>query len=185
VTDLSDCYFYHTMDVPGYGQIVGEWDLREGIRAYLGDVDFRGRRVLEMGTANGFVCFHMEREGADVVAYDLSEKQDWDVVPYRRQDQLAYESDRKDLIRKLNNAFWLCHGAFKSQSKMVYGDVYSVPVEIGTVDITTFGSILLHLRDPFLALQRALRLTRETAIVTDILRVEPASCSLWQSASPQ
>src|SRR5438445_4191084 len=69
VTDLSDCYFYHTMDVPGYGQIVGEWDLREGIRAYLGDVDFRGRRVLEMGTANGFVCFHMEREGADVVAY--------------------------------------------------------------------------------------------------------------------
>ena len=28
VTDLNDCYFYHTMDVPGVGRVTGEWDLR-------------------------------------------------------------------------------------------------------------------------------------------------------------
>jgi hypothetical protein len=40
---------------------------------------------------------------------------------------------------------------------------------IGPVDISTFGCVLLHLRDPFLALQNALRLTRETVIVTEPL----------------
>jgi hypothetical protein len=37
------------------------------------------------------------------------------------------------------------------------------------VDIATFGSILLHLRDPFLALQRAAALTSEIMIVTDVV----------------
>jgi hypothetical protein len=128
-----------------------------------------------MGTANGFVCFHMENRGADVVAYDLSENEDWDVVPFARHDGRAYLSERKSVIRKLNNAFWLCHRAFGSNSRMVYGDVYSVPEEIGVVDVCTFGSILLHLRDPFLALQKALRLTRETVIVTDMLEDPPPS----------
>jgi hypothetical protein len=32
-----------------------------------------------------------------------------------------------------------------------------------------FGSILLHVRDPFLALQNALQLTQDTVIVTDML----------------
>lgn len=167
VTDLRDCDFYHTMEIPGYGVVRGEWDLRDGIRAYLGKVDLRGKRVLEMGTANGFICFHMEREGADVVAYDLSDEQDWDVVPFARDDHEAFRAARKAHIRRLNNAFWLGHRAFASKAKMVYGDVYSVPPEIGRVDVTTFGSILLHLRDPFLALQKALALTRETVIVTD------------------
>lgn len=167
VTDLDDCYFYHTTDVPGYGVIEGEWDLRRGIHAYLGNVDFKGKRVLELGTASGFICFHMEREGAEVVGYDLSDQQSWDVVPYAQYDYEQFVKKRKDHIRKINNAFWLCHRAFGSQSKVVYGDVYSIPSDIGPVDVCTASSILLHLRDPFLALQKALTLTRETVIVTE------------------
>lgn len=51
---------------------------------------------------------------------------------------------------------------------MVYGHVSAIPEELGMVDISTFGSVLLHVRDPFLALENALRLTRETVIVTDV-----------------
>jgi hypothetical protein len=167
ITNLDDCYFYHTIEIPGYGLVEGEWDLRRGIRAYLGGVEFKGRRVLELGTASGFVCFHMEKEGADVVAYDLSDQQDWDVVPYADSQYERFLSDRKEHLRKLNNAFWLCHRAFGSNSKMVYGDVYSIPAGIGLVDISTCCSILLHVRDPFLALEKALRLTRETVIITE------------------
>src|SRR5438309_9495401 len=82
VTDINECHFYHTIDVPGHGLMEGEWDLRRGIRAYLGGVEFSGKRVLELGSASGFVTFHMEREGADVIGYDLSDQQDWDVVPF-------------------------------------------------------------------------------------------------------
>jgi hypothetical protein len=159
------------MDIPDYGEVAGEWDLRHGIDDYLGNVAFEGKRVLEVGTADGFACFHMESKGADVVAFDLSGEQTWDIVPFARVntvDTATFADQRKQRIERLNNAFWLCHRAFASKSRMVYGDAYSIPKEIGEVDIATFGAILLHLRDPFLALSRALRLTRETVVVTDL-----------------
>lgn len=168
VTDPSDCYFYHTVDLPGFGVIAGEWDLRRGIRDYLGGVYFAGKRVLEIGTSSGFVCFSMERAGAEVVAYDLSEEHTIDTVP-NRYDRARFLATYPQHIRQLNNAYWLSHRAYGSRARVVYGTVYAVPEAIGPVDISTFGCVLLHLRDPFLALQNALRLTRETAIVTEPL----------------
>jgi hypothetical protein len=155
------------MDIPGHGVMKGLFDLRDGVQEYLGKVDFNGKRVLEMGTADGFLCFYMESKGADVVAYDLSEAHLWDIVPFYNIDHDKCIADIKKHARELNNAFWLCHRALNSKANMVYGTVYTVPREIGMVDISTFGAILLHVRDPFLALQNALRLTRETVIITD------------------
>src|SRR5271163_483658 len=169
VTDPESCFFYHTIDIPGYGTLKGEWDLRRGVDRYLGGVDLTGKRVLEMGTANGFLCFEMERRGADVVAVDLSEEQSWDIVPFAKSDAEEDDSSRKSHMRKINNAWWLAHAAFGSRAKVVYTSAYSVPEQIGAVDVSTFGSILLHVRDPFHALWNACRLTRETVIVTDIL----------------
>jgi hypothetical protein len=63
VMDINECYFYHTIDVPGWGTIEGNWDLREGLKEYLGGVDFFVKRVLDVGTANGILCFEMERQG--------------------------------------------------------------------------------------------------------------------------
>ena len=57
-----------------------------------------------------------------------------------------------------------------SKAKVVYGSVYNIPDEIGSIDISVYGSILLHLRDPFFALQNGLKLTKNTVIVEDILR---------------
>ena len=71
VTNRDDCWFYHTIDVPGVGTIPGEWDLRAGVEDYLGKVTFAGKRVLELGTASGFLCFEMEKRGAAVVAFDV------------------------------------------------------------------------------------------------------------------
>jgi hypothetical protein len=44
VTSLEDCYFYHTVDIPGYGLVPGEWDPRSNLDAYLGHYDFTGLR---------------------------------------------------------------------------------------------------------------------------------------------
>jgi hypothetical protein len=86
IDDINECYFYHTMDIPGHGLVKGNWDLRGKESEYLGHVDFQGKRVLEIGTASGHLCFSMEKMGAEVVAYDLSPKQDWDLVPYSGLD---------------------------------------------------------------------------------------------------
>lgn len=180
VTSLEDCSFYHVMEVPGYGLVKGAWDLRAGAQDYLGNVDFKGKRVLEMGAASGFLTFTMEKQGAEVVAYDLSEDQEWDIVPYAGEDYRQRIQDRKAHIRKLNNGFWLSHRAFESKAKMVHGTVYAVPEAIGPVDIATFGCILLHLRDPFHALYNALRLTRETVVITETLPPRALLRWLWR-----
>jgi hypothetical protein len=173
VTDLQECYFYHKTDIPGHGVVGGEWDLRGGEEKYLGGVSFAGKRVLELGTASGFLCRYMESKGADVVGFDLCEEGVWDIVPYAQVDYRNFATNWKKHIRRLNNGWWFCHKIFHSRAKVVYGNIYNIPETIGRVNIATFGSILLHLRDPFLALHNALRLTEETVVVTEIAPDQP------------
>jgi SAM-dependent methyltransferase len=174
VTDIAECYFYHTMDVPGHGVLTGEWDLRGGVDDYLGHEDVAGKRVLEIGTASGFLCFEMERRGADVVAYDLSAAQSWDIVPYAGLDLAQELAQRRDHITRLNKSWWFNHRALGSRANVVYGTVYAIPASIGPIDLCTFGAILLHVRDPFLALQNAAALRPSTIVVTELAQRRPA-----------
>lgn len=169
VSDIRDCYFYHTVDIPGHGCVSGEWDLRTGFKDYLGQVDVQGKRVLDVGAASGFMTFHMEKLGAELVSYDLAPDLPWDLVPYSGADLGPRSAHRRQHLRKLNNSYWFCHRAFQSRARMVHGTIYTVPAEIGMVDIAFLGSILLHVRDPFLALQSVLKLTRETVIIADMI----------------
>jgi hypothetical protein len=168
VTSLDECYFYHTMDVPGHGTVNGEWDLRGAIGPYLGNFDFAGKRVVDIGAASGILSFFMEQQGADVVSFDLSDQFDWDIVPFKSNDNDASRRDRRSHLRRVNNSYWFCHKAFGSRARMVNGVVYGIPETIGAVDVAVFGCILLHLRDPFLALENGARLAQEAMIVADI-----------------
>jgi hypothetical protein len=168
VTDISECYFYHVTDLPGYGQVGEEWDLRGGEESYLGGVSFQGKRVLELGTASGYLCRYMEAKGADVIGFDLPAGRSWDLVPFAGLDLAAARTVMSDHIEKVKNGWWFAHRLFGSRARAVYSNIYEIPEAIGPVDISTFGSILLHLRDPFQALYSALRLTREAVIVTEL-----------------
>lgn len=169
VTDPQDCYFYHTMEIPGLGLVEGQWDLRDGFDEYTGGIDYAGKRVLDVGTASGYFCFALEALGAEVVAYDLSDAQSWDHVPMPTVDADEAASERRAIMRKINNGYWFTHRALRSSARVAYGTVYEIPEQIGPVDIATYFSVLLHVRDPFLALQKGVRLARETVVVTDML----------------
>src|SRR5947208_10648988 len=81
VDDVADCYFYHTVELPGYGVIEGrDWDLRGGVDEYLGKVAFEGQRVLEIGPASRFVTFELEKSGAYGVSVEVKERRCWDFV---------------------------------------------------------------------------------------------------------
>ncbi len=167
VGSIDDCIFYHSMDLPNAGSVSGQWDLRKREAEYLGHVDLAGKTVLEIGPASGHLCFFMESQGARVVAYDLSEKHSWDIVPHAANDMEHLTRQRAEHLRRLNNSFWFAHAAFHSRAKVVYGSIYDIPEDIGFYDIGTLGSILLHLRDPFLALQRVAAHITDTIVVTD------------------
>jgi len=185
ITDISDCYFYHVMDLPDYGEVGGEWDLRGREESYLGGVSFQGKRVLELGTASGYLCRYMERKGADVIGFDLPAEGSWDLVPFAQLDLSSFEVAMRNHIETVKNGWWFAHHLFGSQARVVYGNIYDVPQGIGPVDITTFGSILLHLRDPFQALHSALRLTREMAIVTELHPDQSAGSESSSAAPPE
>ena len=62
INKLEDCYFYHTMDLPTYGTVTGEWDLRGKEDLYLGHKSVDTKKVLDVGTASGHMCFYMEKK---------------------------------------------------------------------------------------------------------------------------
>lgn len=158
--------FYHSMDIPGYGCAIGQWDLRGNENAYLGNVPLSGKTVLEFGPASGGLTFYMERMGAKVTAYELSSGSMWDkAFPMDEHDIEAINEH----IRELHEGFWFAHKAFKSESNVVYGNIYDVPKDVGIFDISVFGCILPHLRDPFLALEMGAAHTKEMMIVTDAI----------------
>ena len=185
VERLEDCWFYHTIDLPGLGTVPGEWDLRGGLDDYLGGVSVRGKRVLEVGTASGFLCFAMEQRGAEVVAFDLAPGKVCDLIPLAAHPDLGGLAEGlAPFYERLRNSYWFCHRALNSSAKVVYGSVYDLPAGIGPVDVSTFGCILLHLRDPFLALANAARFARETVVVTDVLHGLPFEPTLLGGGEP-
>ena len=112
---LADCDFYHSMSIPGVGEIVGLWDLRETVDDYLGRIDFAGKRVLEIGPASGFLTIEMERRGADVVAVELPDGVGWDFVPFPEAFLAPIREKQIAGMPRLKNSFWFTHAANKSK----------------------------------------------------------------------
>lgn len=168
VDRLEDCLFYHTMELPGIGLIRGEWGLRRSEAVYLGQINLEGRTVLEIGPASGHLSFWMERQGAKVVAYDLDEHQEWDLVPYDGMNLSQIALERREILKKLNNSWWFARACLRATSLCAYGSVYNLDASLGKFDIVTLNSVLLHTRDPFLALRRAAERSEKQIVVTDV-----------------
>ena len=45
VPALRDCRFYHSMDLPGFGTVNGDWDLRGRFDEYVGGVNLAGKTL--------------------------------------------------------------------------------------------------------------------------------------------
>ena len=50
---VSDCVFYHSMDLPISGSREGHWDLRGRFDDYISRISVDGKSVLDVGTASG------------------------------------------------------------------------------------------------------------------------------------
>ena len=168
VTSPQDCDFYHTMEVPEHGLVKGQWDLRGKIDEYLGNYNFAGKRVLEIGPASGFLTFELEKRGAEVVVVDVSELKPWDFVPYPETSLASVYPVRREHMRRLKNSFWFAHRKFRSRAKVWYGDVYNLPEVLGQFDVAVMAAVLLHVKSPLLLMAECGK-RASTLIVTDLL----------------
>jgi O-methyltransferase len=166
VDNLADCYFYHTMDLPGRGVIEGrDWDLRGRVDDYLGNVDLAGQRILEIGPASGFLTFEMEKRGAEVVSIEVTDEHGWDFVPYPTERLQEVFGPRRIVMQQLKNSYWLSHADFQSKARVYYGDVYNLPAALGQFDVAVMAAVLLHCRDPLRIVEQCGKLANTLVIV--------------------
>jgi len=166
VADIGDCYFYHTIELPGHGVMNGEWDLRRGVDDYLGKVSFAGQRVLEIGPASGFLTFEMEKRGAAVVSVEVTAEHGWDFVPYPSERLKEIFGPRQIVMQRLKNSYWFGHAAQRSKARVYYGNVYNLPTALGEFDIAVMAAVLLHCRDPLRIFEQC-RKRAKTLIIVD------------------
>ena len=169
---LDDCDWYHTTELPDGTVIFGQWDLKGQESDYLGNVSLGGTTVFEPGPASGYFSYWMESQGAEVTCFEAGYDAGFEYVPaVDGTDYVAWQADFMRHIARVNNSWWLQHRDRASSARIAYGDIYNLPADLGMFDVSVFGSILLHLRDPFRALQQAAIHTEQTMVVTDHLHV--------------
>ena len=149
--------WYHSLELAPGVVTEGMFDLRPYVPRYGLPERMDGMRALDVGTWDGFWAFEMERRGAEVVALDLDDERALDWPPRRRP--ATFPDHRR------GDGFRLAKEIFGSSVERVDLSIYeATPEALGTFDLVFCGSVLLHLRDQLLALERIARLCRGTFV---------------------
>ncbi len=152
--------WYHVLELAPGEATNGWFDLRPYVHLYGLPENMDGMRALDVGTWDGFWAFEMERRGADVVALDLDFESDLD-FPARRRPESIREEPR-------GQGFRLAKGILGSNVERVDCSIYDArPEELGTFDVVLCGSVLIHLRDQYLALERIAGLCSDLFITAE------------------
>jgi tRNA (mo5U34)-methyltransferase len=156
--------WYHTLELAPGVVTEGTFDLRPYVSRYGIPDRLDGKRVLDVGTWDGFWSFELERRGAaEVIALDLDDERELDWPPRRRPR--TFPAGRR------GDGFRLAKEALGSKVERVVCNIYDAdPADLGSFDLVFCGMVLVHLRDPLLALERIARLCRGVFISAE----EPA-----------
>ncbi|MBW3536536.1 MAG: class I SAM-dependent methyltransferase [Actinobacteria bacterium] len=156
--------WYHTIELAPGIVTPGYIDMRKAADKVLPE-DMSGTRALDIGTFDGVWAFEMEKRGAaEVVAIDLLDPLQWD-WPHGSDADVIDQVGR----RKAGGVgFEIARDAMGSSVERHALSVYDLdPEDIGTFDFVYVGSLLLHLRDPVLALERARAVCAGEALIVD------------------
>ena len=135
--------WWHVIDLPDGGTTPGAWDLRP-LSERLPWHDLRGKRCLDIGTADGFWAFEMERRGAaDVLATD--------------QDTHFGQKSRRN--------FEEAHAARGSSVRYETRDVFDLG---GEFDVAFMGYVLQMVEDPIRALRSVARVARTLMLLDTV-----------------
>jgi tRNA (mo5U34)-methyltransferase len=160
--------WYHTIDVGEGLASEGVYDHRPVVDLYGIPTSLEGKTALDVGTADGFWAFEMERRGASrVVGINIGRYGDYDWLPWIR-DSLGPRADLSG-----HDRFELARDMRGSQVEHEVCNVYDLsPERLGTFDVVFCGSLLLHVQNPLKALTNIRSVTKEMAIIEVIVDSE-------------
>jgi tRNA (mo5U34)-methyltransferase len=150
--EVAGAEWYHSMRLPGGIVTPGIFNTIDELPRVPLPASLAGKRCLDVGTADGFWAFEMERRGAtDVVAIDVRDpaKLDWPGPP--KSEARMRQVGGAELVK--HRGFEIAHRAYGSSVQWRESPVYALtPDLVGEFDFVFVGSLLLHLRDPVGAL---------------------------------
>ncbi len=142
--ELAKTGWYHSVELPS-GVVHGFLpldDLRQRWAEFPLPADLTGTRLLDIGTWDGWFAFEAERRGADVVAVDNVEQEN----------------------------FHYAHRELASNARYEVCEIYRLPeLQLDAFDYTLFLGVLYHLRHPLRALEIVCGLTKQLAIVDSFI----------------
>ncbi len=116
--------------------------------------DLSGKRVLDIGCADGYFTFLAESRGASVVSIDSWPRE----------------------------GYFLAHEVLNSKAEFHHMSVYDLcPDTFGLFDIVFFFGVYYHLKNPVLALERIASITREYVIIES--EIVDAQCTQGEGVS--
>lgn len=170
--------WYHTIDL-GHGVVTkGMSDTVPLDGERFPDVE--GRSVLDIGAWDGKNSFEAERRGASrVVALDHyvwrvdfgARTEYWNRC---KQEGVLPDPDKEetDFFHEGTPGkagFDFAHAALDSKVEAVVADFMTVDLdELGTFDVVLYLGVFYHIREPFAALRRLYRTTREVAVIETV-----------------
>jgi tRNA (mo5U34)-methyltransferase len=150
---VEEIGWYHTMELAPGVVTKGEFDLRPYVDLHGLPERMDGMRAIDVATYNGFWAFEMERRGAEVVALDLEDPNELDWPAFR---------PRAELPGEIGAGFRLAREALGSNVERVVTNIYDAdPADLGRFDFAFCGSLLIHLRNQFGAMDRIHSLLRD------------------------
>src|SRR5437867_2981618 len=157
--------WYHTIEL-GSGLVSrGIFDHRPVIHNWGLPPTLRGKSVLDVGTADGFLAFEAEQRGAArVVAIDVARYGDFDWLPHvRSRIGLSMETEMAARFR-------IAHAMRRSRVEHFTCSVYDLsPASFGRFDVVLCGSLLLHLQNPLRALVNIRAVATEMAVIETVI----------------
>lgn len=159
--------WYHTLELAPGIETPGWFDLREVAKRMPLPATLDGMRCLDVGTFDGFWAFEMERRGAaEVLAIDILDPHRWDWPADHDPATVAELARRKGV----GEGFEIARDALGSTVERRELSIYDLdPGEVGTFDVVYVGSLLLHLRDPILALERVRSVCSGSVVACDAI----------------
>lgn len=158
--------WYHTIDFPDGTSSPGWYDMRSVAKKVEWPTQLRGGRCLDVGTFDGFWAFEMERQGAaEVAALDLDDPAELD---WCYDDRATGFKTVEEWGTTRGPGFATAAEKIGSKVERINCSVYNLdPTVHGQFDVVFCGAILLHLRDPVMALEKMRSVCRGTLVCVE------------------
>ncbi len=164
---VSGRQWYHTLELAPGVVTQGWFDTRSVAGRVPMPSLLTGRRCLDVGTFDGFWAFEMERRGAsEVVAVDVLDPEAWDWPA----GSTAAVKEALERRQDGGAGFEIARRALGSSVRRLERSVYDLrEADLGSFEFVYLGSLLVHLRDPVLALERVRAICGGQLLVVDTI----------------